>query len=343
MDQRNEHVIWGTGAMGGIIAAYWARQGLSVTCVDTNQDHVNAVAENGLSITGPIEAFNQALAIITPDRVKGPLKRVYLATKSIHTAGAIRQIAPFLAEDGYVVSWQNGLNEHEIASVVGKERTIGAFINFSADLADPGVIHFGGMGATVVGELDGRATPRIQEIHAHMKIFNPEAIITDNIYGYLWSKLGYGAMLFAEATSNRGITEMFEMEKWHDLLIELGREIVSVARAEGIPLKSFNGFDPGAFEAHAGRAQGQASLLALAEHNRPHTKTHSGVWRDLAVHRRKTEVDTIMGAVIPVAEKHGIAIPLTRQVIQAIHAIESGRDVQGDHHMDRMAAGLTPQ
>jgi len=343
MDKRDEHIIWGTGAMGGIIAAYWAREGLPVACVDINQDHVDAITRNGISITGPIVAFNQPLPIITPDRVRGPLRRVYLATKSIHTANAIRQIAPLLTEDGYVVSWQNGLNEHEIASVVGKERTIGAFINFSADLIEPGSIHFGGMGATVVGELDGRTTSRIQEIHAHMKIFNPEAMISDNIFGYLWSKIGYGAMLFAEATSNRGITEMFEMDKWHDLLIELGREIVCVARAEGIRLKSFNGFDPAAFEADADRAQGEASLLALAEHNRPHTKTHSGVWRDLAVHRRKTEVDTIMGAVIPVAEKHGIDIPLTRKVIQAIHDIESGRDVQGDHHMDKMAAGLRPQ
>lgn len=340
MDAFNEHVIWGTGAMGGIMAACWARHGLPVTCVDSNRDHVAAVAENGLSITGPIDEFTQALPILTPDRVTGPLKKVYLAVKSIHTAEAIRQIAPFLAEDGYVVSWQNGLNEHEIASVVGRDRTIGSFINFSADLAGPGVIHFGGMGATVVGELDGRITPRIQELHENMKLFNPASVLTDNIFGYLWSKLGYGAMLFAEATSNRGITEMFEMEKWHDLLIALGREIVSVAGAEGIRLLPFNGFDPGAFAADAGPEQGKASLWALAEHNRPHTKTHSGVWRDLAVHRRKTEVDTIMGAVIPVAEKHGIAIPLTRQVIQAIHAIESGQDVQGDHHMDRMAAGL---
>lgn len=322
------------------MAAYWARHGLNVTCVDCNKEHVEQINAGGLAITGPIETFTQPLFAITPEQVRGPLKKVYLATKAIHTAQAVRQIAPFLAADGYVVSWQNGLNEHEIASVVGKERTIGSFINFSADLAGPGTIHFGGMGATVVGELDGRITPRIQALHKNMKIFNPDAILTDNIFGFLWSKLGYGAMLFAEATSNRGITEMFEMEKWQDLLIELGREVCSVARAENIRLLPFNGYDPEAYGPDADRARGKASLLALAEHNRPHTKTHSGVWRDLAVHKRKTEVDSIMGAIVPVAEKHGIDIPLTRQVIQAIKSIESGQDLQGDHHMDKMAAGL---
>ncbi|MDD9304181.1 MAG: ketopantoate reductase family protein [Desulfobacter sp.] len=319
MEKLNTHVIWGAGAMGGIMAAYWARQGMSVTCVDNNRAHVKAIAENGIKITGPIEEFTQPLHIITPEQAKGPLKKVYLATKSVHTAQAVQQIVPLLAPDGYIVSWQNGLNEDYIAAAAGQDRTIGSFINFSADVAEPGVIHFGGRGTTVVGELDGRTSDRIQRLHEHMKIFNPDSVLTDNIFGYLWSKIEYGSMLFAEATSNRGITEMFEMEKWHDLLIGLGHEIVAVARAEGIRLLPFNGFDPKAFEPGAGQAAGRASLEALAEH------------------KRKTEVDTIMGAVIPKAEKHGIDIPLTRQVIDAVHKIESGKAVQNDFHMDQMA------
>jgi 2-dehydropantoate 2-reductase len=326
--------------MGGIMAAFWARSGLPVLCVDKNRDHVDAVAARGLEITGPIANFVQPLDIVTPEQVNGPLKQVYLATKAVHTAEAVRQIAPLLHRDGFVVSWQNGLNENEIASVVGRSRTIGSFINFSADIASPGVIHFGGMGATVVGELDGCITERIKHLHERMKIFNPDSILTDNIFGYLWSKIGYGSMLFAEATSKKGITETFETEKWHDLLIALGREIISVARAEGVNPLPFNGFDPSAFDRGAGRETGKASLMALAEHNRPHTKTHSGIWRDLAVHHRTTEVTPIMGAVIPVAEAHGIDIPVTRAVIQAIHDIESGRAVQADHHLDKIAAEL---
>lgn len=337
MSQMNEHVVWGTGTMGGIIAAYWARHGLAVTCVDSNQDHVDAIAANGLKIIGPIEQFTQQLDIVHLDQVPGTIKKVYLATKSLHTAQAIRQIAPLLADDGYVVSWQNGLNEYEIASVIGKERTIGAFFNFSGDILEPGVINFGGRGDTVVGEMDGIMTERVREIHKNMQIFNKQSVLTDNIFGYLWSKNGYGAMLFAEAITERGITEMFEMEKWHQVLIHLGREIVSVATAEGIELLPFNGFDPSAFGENASYEDGVKSLLALAEHNRPHTKTHSGVWRDLAVHKRKTEVDMIMGAVVPIARKHGIAIPLTTQVIEAIHMIEDGKELQGDHQLDRIA------
>lgn len=340
MKKINEHVIWGTGTMGGILAAYWARQGIPVTCVDSNPDHVDAIAANGLKLIGPIEEFTQKLDILHTSEVTGTVKKVYLATKAIHTEQAIQQIHPLLDTDGYVVSWQNGLNEQVIASVIGKQRTIGAFLNFSGDLLEPGVINFGGRGATVVGELDGSITDRIKKIHKNMQVFNPDSVLTDNIWGYLWSKIGYGAMLFAEAATPRGITEMFEMEKWHRLLISLGREIVSVARAEGIPLLPFNGFDPEAFGPGASYEEGVKSLWDLAEHNRPHTKTHSGVWRDLAVHKRKTEVDMIMGPVLPVAEKHKIPTPLCIGVIDAIHMIEDGVDVQGDHHLDRLAALL---
>ena len=43
----------------------------------------------------------------------------------------------------------------------GAERTVGAFVNFGADYLEPGVIHYGGRGAVVVGEIDGRITPRV--------------------------------------------------------------------------------------------------------------------------------------------------------------------------------------
>ena len=63
-----------------------------------------------------------------------------------------------------MVSAQNGLNELAIAEVVGAERTVGAFVNFGADYLEPGVIHYGGRGAVVVGEIDGRITPRVTAI-----------------------------------------------------------------------------------------------------------------------------------------------------------------------------------
>ena len=69
-----------------------------------------------------------------------------------------------LDADGCVVSLQNGLNELVIARHVGEQRTVGAFVNFSADYLEPGLIHFAGRGTFVIGELNGERTPRLESL-----------------------------------------------------------------------------------------------------------------------------------------------------------------------------------
>ena len=149
-------LVWGAGAIGGTVAAYLRRAGLDVTVVDANAAHAQAIHERGLTITGPIEAFTQRLPAYTPDKLAGVWGMIFLCVKAQHTEAAARQLLPHLAQHGVVVSLQNGFNEVTIAETVGRERTMGAFINFGADVLNPGVVHFGGRGAVVVGEI-GRA------------------------------------------------------------------------------------------------------------------------------------------------------------------------------------------
>src|SRR5207237_1670628 len=136
-----------------------ARAAADVTMVDAVAEHVDAIARNGLRITGPIDEFTVRVPAFTPQTITGTWDAIILATKAHHTASAVRALCPHLARDGYVVSAQNGLNELTIAEAVGIERTVGAFVNFGADYLEPGVIHYGGRGAVVVGELDGRIPP----------------------------------------------------------------------------------------------------------------------------------------------------------------------------------------
>src|SRR5213075_876033 len=110
-----------------------------------------------------------------------------------------------------VVSAQNGLNELAIADVVGAQRTVGAFVNFGADYIEPGVVHYGGRGAVVVGEIDGRVTARVNAIRDAWLDFDVHTIATSNIWGYLWGKEAYGAMLFATALTNESIADALAM------------------------------------------------------------------------------------------------------------------------------------
>jgi 2-dehydropantoate 2-reductase len=334
-------LIWGAGAIGGTLGAYLARAGHDVTFVDSVAEHVAAIEREGLRITGPIEEFTVRAPAFTPSTLNGEWDTIVLATKAHHTESASRALLPHLSSSGCVVSAQNGLNELEIASVVGADRTVGAFVNFGADYLEPGVILHGGRGAVVVGEIDGRSTARVTEIRDAWAALDERAIVTPNIWGYLWGKEAYGAMLFATALTNESIADTLAMPQYRDLFIALAREILAVATARGVTPEGFDGFDPKAYLLSAPFGAAARSLDDLVTHNRKSTKTHSGIWRDLAVRKRRTEVDAQLGIIVRIANETGVAAPLTARLVELIHEIENGSRALSLDALDALASILS--
>lgn len=334
-------LIWGAGAIGGTMGACLARAGHDVTMVDNVTEHVEAMRRHGLRITGPLADFTVPMPAFTPETVVGTWDVAFLATKAHHTQSAIRSLQPHVSPQGCVVSAQNGLNEIAIADVVGAERTVGAFVNFGADYLEPGVILYGGRGAVVVGEIDGQLTPRVQAIGATLRDFDDLAIVTTNIWGYLWGKEAYGAMLFATALTNDSIADAFAMPAYRDLFIALGREVLAVAASRGVTPESFNGFDPTAYVPGASTDASMRSLDDLVAHNRKSVKTHSGIWRDLAVRKRATEVDAQLGIVVTLGREAGLSTPLTSRLIEMIHEVERGERPLSLGSLDELARVAT--
>jgi 2-dehydropantoate 2-reductase len=325
MHPREPILIWGAGAIGGVLGAYWARAGIPVRMVDIVDAHVKACSTTGLAITGPVEQFRQVVPSVTPDRLEGAYSTIVLAVKAQATDVAIAMLAPHLKPDGYVLSAQNGLNELAIARGVGSERTMGCFVNFGADWLGPGEILFGNRGAVVVGEIDGSIRERTRQMHRDLQVFEPDAVLTDNIWGYLWGKLAYGAMLFATALTPDSMSENFADPRRFVVFDQLAREVMAVARVRGVVPVGFNGFDPACFAPGAPEDGARASIAALAEFNRHTAKTHSGIYRDLAVRTRKTEVDPQIGVIAELGREAGIDTPTIRRLVELIHDIEDSR------------------
>lgn len=329
-------LIWGAGAIGGTAGAFLRRAGNDVTFVDIEADHVAAIRDpaRGLSITGPIEALRVTAPAFTPEALTGIWDHIYLCVKSQHTETASHALLPHLAPDGYVLSLQNGLCEEIIADVVGRERVIGAFINYGADWFAPGEIQFGNHGAFVVGELDGRITPRLEALHATIRDgFAPHAIVTDDIQSYLWGKLGYAVLLFAQALGQLGIADCLARPELLPLWRVLCGEVHAVAASIGVGQRGFNGFDPQAFTPDATEAQARHSVDAMVAFNRPNAKTHSGIWRDLAVRKRRTEVDVQVLPIVETGAAHGVDCPKCRKLTQMIHEIEDGTRPMTDDNL----------
>jgi 2-dehydropantoate 2-reductase len=332
--------VYGAGAIGGVTGAALARAGRDVLLVDQAADHVAAMNARGLTIETRAGAWQTPVRAVTPDALRGPVDLVLFAVKAHSTDAALDVVARHLAPNGVVVSLQNGLNEERIAARVGPARTVGCLVNWAADWLAPGVIQHGGDGAFVVGELDGTPSARAREL-ADLLGAVTTTRTSDNVWGLKWSKHVYGALLVATAVVDAHVYEVVERgPEVARMLVDLVAEGMTVAKASGIRLESFDEYDPAAFWAGAAGDEAQTSrvMATIAAHYRGHTKTKTGIWRDLAVRRRKTEVEAHLGATIAKAEAAGITVPLIRRLLALIGELEIGRRAMAWANLDELVA-----
>jgi 2-dehydropantoate 2-reductase len=319
--------IYGAGAIGGITGARLAQAGHDVLLVDKAEDHVAAMNARGLTIDSREGTMTIPVRAITPAGLGDRLELVLLAVKSQDTPAALEVLAPRLAADGAIVSLQNGLNEERIAAAVGERRTVGCLVNWAADWQAPGRILHGGEGALVLGELDGRPSERVQRLAKLLDVVAPTRV-SDNILGYTWAKHVYGALLVATALVDAHVWEVVERSpEIQAMLVALVMENMAVAERAGIRLLAFDEYDPADYRAAAAgdAAARRRAMASIATHYRAATKTKTGIWRDLAVRKRKTEVGAMLGATVAKAKGYGLAMPLTERLIAMIEDLETGR------------------
>jgi 2-dehydropantoate 2-reductase len=330
--------IVGAGAIGGVTGASLTRAGHDVLLVDQAADHVAAMNAGGLAIVTPEGVWTAAVRAVTPDALPPTLDLVLLAVKAQHTRVALERIAPRLDARGTVVSLQNGLNEAVIAARVGQARTVGCLVNWAADWIAPGRIQHGGAGTFAVGELDGELSPRAKELADLLGAVTPTQV-SPNIWGLKWSKHVYSALLAATALVDAHVYEVVERSpEIQRTLVALVAEGMAVAEAEGVHLEAFDEFDPAWYRRGRGagaEAVGRA-MTAIATFYRGHTKTKTGIWRDLVVRKRKTEVGAHLGATLERAVRHGLALPLTRRLLELIEEIEDARRPMAWTNLDEL-------
>lgn len=334
--------IVGAGAIGGTVGAFLADAGYRVTLVDVVPEHVEAINERGLRITGLRGDRTFRVPAILGADLRGPLGATFLCVKGHMTAGAMQQLGPLLAPDGFVLSLQNGLNEEIIAGHVGRERTVGAFIHFGADYLEPGLIQLANEQPIHIGELDGRVTPRAEALRDTLAHVMPSRV-TENIWGFLWGKLVYGAMAFAVSCVDAPVAAVIADPRGRRVARAAAAEAYLVAHARAPRLERIGEFDPNAFAPGADQpARGDAALRDMAGGMQNSLKQHMGIWRDLKVKRRRTEVDMQTAVIVQHGRELDIPTPVNAAVLGVIHEIEGGRRGMGWANLDDIAgrAGL---
>jgi 2-dehydropantoate 2-reductase len=317
--------IIGAGAIGCVVGGLLAKAGHDVTLVDQWPEHVEQIKSAGLRLSGscgehvvPVPALHlHELA-----RVRDPFEVVFVAVKSYDTEWATQLAVDHLRRpDGVVVDFQNGINDHRVAAVAGRERTLGCVILISAGMYEPAhaIRTDRGNAAFKIGEHDGRDTPRARRLAELMSAVAP-AVVTTNLWGERWSKLALNCMLNPLAgLSGLGTAEVRSELIPRRLAAHLGVEVVRVGFALGHHIEPILGIAAKRFA----EADDAIAIEALGRDIAADAQSRSGgrpsMLQDVMKGRR-TEIDYLNGFVAAEGRNAGIATPFNDAVVDAFHA-----------------------
>ncbi|MBX3023499.1 ketopantoate reductase family protein [bacterium] len=283
-------LIAGAGALGSVFGAFLGRAGDDVTLLG-RAAHLEAIARDGLRVDGLWgEHLVRGLATATDAAaLRGVFDAILLPVKSYDTAAVSEAVAPRLADDGVVISLQNGLgNVETVERIVGAPRVLGARVIFGATIAAPGHVRVTvfadptAIGALAPGRHPGRDRAA-RAWAARIDAAGVPAIYTETLPALLWAKVFYNAALNPlGALLDLHYGALPEHPSSRALMDAVIDEAFAVARAEGVALAW-----P---DAAAYRDELYGRLVPATYHHR------SSMLQDLS-HGRRTEIDAINGAV----------------------------------------------
>jgi 2-dehydropantoate 2-reductase len=341
----------GAGGIGGLIGTWMARAGCDVTFVERWPEHATAITESGVQVTGSRGQHHVRVPAITPDALErlAPLETVVVAVKSQDTREALEKLLPFATPDTLFVSMQAGMNLHLFESIVGRERTVAANPHFGGALVDPGVLEAGFPNYVWIGELDGRVTPRLQQLQQDLLHWGPTQL-SDNILGVVWSKFCFGSQTVMSSITAGSAGLALDTEVTQQVAGELVREAIAVAEGLGVELVGFDFFDPEPYR--NATPEDPSGLHFWIRHAWPRhevfrapsfhsfVKTGSGMTWDLMYRKRETETSARIAALRHHAERANVTIPFNELLWEVIRGIERGERPLGTENLVDLASGI---
>lgn len=317
--------IYGAGSLGTILGAYMTAKGEDIDLINRNKAHVEALRENGATITGTV-SFNQKVKVLFPEEMEGLYDIIFLMTKQQANAEVVTRLKDFLAPDGVIVTLQNGLPEPGIAEIVGEERVLGCTVAWGATMTSPGVSELTSSPDSLtfsLGAVTEKKVPHMDEVKRLLELMGPVEV-DPNFIGTRWSKLlinasfsGMSAVLgctFGEAAADRRSRKVVQ---------QLIKECIDVCAAGGIRIEPVQGKDIVKLLDYHGPVKKAISNFIIPIAIRKHARLKASMLQDIEK-GKKTEVDAINGAVCAFGRKVGCPTPANDTVTEIIHRIEKG-------------------
>lgn len=293
--------VIGAGAIGGYLAAMLTAAGHKVTvCVRTRFDALTVEGSNGRRSI-PVEV------VADPNSVD-EAQWIILATKVQDTYSAKPWLERLVGPRSALLIAQNGIEQVERARLLAKSATIiPSIIYISAERLKPGYIVHHGASRMIVPAGDNSEAAKALFGGSELEVVESRDFLTAS-----WRKLlaNIAANALTALTMRR--MDVFAEQPIVALARGLLNEAVDVGQAEGAQLSARDVDDVLSMYANASSEGGSSMLYDRL----------SG---------RSLEHDHLTGALLRVAEKHGIELPLNQAIFALLDAIDRApRQVVGE-------------
>jgi 2-dehydropantoate 2-reductase len=319
--------VVGAGAIGGLVASGFARAGHEV-CLVARGAHLDALRAKGLTLISGDKREVFALRASDEPADLGAQEVVFLCLKTPSIAAMLPRLKPLVARDTVVVPAINGLPwwyfykeggkldgqtvacldpEGTLFRALDPRHVLGCVVHAAAQVLEPGVVRHTAGREFLIGEPDRSRSARAERMVAAMNAAGFQAKLAVDIRVEIWLKLT--GNLSYNPVAALALAHMDDIHGNPGLLAlvrSLIEETMRVAQAYGVRV-------PITVDERIAIAK----KLAGAK-----ISMHQDIER-----RRPLEVDAIVGAVVELARKAGIATPMT----DAIYALVAERA----KHLDR--------
>ncbi len=284
-------VIYGAGAIGSVVGALLSGQN-NVTLIG-RKEHVDAINKNGLKVTGAIDKVfklkaHTEIAEIKPDTL------IILTVKAHDTEEAILTIKDKIREDTIILSLQNGLGIRELINrtVDNKCKVLCGITIMGVKFVSPGEVNYNSKGKAVI-----EANDKVKGVFEKGEL---DFVMSSDIEKEIWKKAIANCVL-NPLTSVLKI-KTGELLKHKEKVNKIIEECLLVAAAEGIT------FEEDVYE----------FVFGVINKTRENT---TSMLQDV-LKGKKTEIDFLNGAVVKLAEKHGVEVPVNKDLVEKIKLIQ---------------------
>jgi len=301
--------VLGAGSLGCALGGVLTEAGNEVWLINRHATQVDAMNDRGLILIENGNDRTVKVRAATTATEAGAVDLVLLLVKSFHTKEVMESSKSLLGPETVVLSLQNGAGHEDIlADIVGRERVLAGKTYAGGTQVGVGRVEIGVHGReTVIGELDGNITDRVQQIVDTFNEAGLLAIATDNILGTIWDKLMINVATGALSTITGLVYgDLYQVPESVGCALAAVAEAMTVAKASGVTLSTTDPQEVWEKAADGLPYEFKASMLQSIEKG------------------SITEADYVNGAVVAQGKKVGVPTPINQTLVACIKGMERG-------------------